>query len=303
MGMAGVRRMEVIRYLHSFVAVAEEENFQRAAKRLNLAQPALSRRVQALESQLGTTLFERLPRGVSLNQAGRSLLVDARRILQDVDDACSHALKAANGEIGTLRIGINDPGLKCPSVVKAIHEFRDGSPGVVLKLMPLMSEAQFEALRKRKIDLAFTYCHPDSGSDFERINLHVDHFVLVMSDRHPLADRPTISLNDLHDVVFAWPSRAASRMLFDRLIAACQQGGLSPRIDFEIMSAEQAVYLAAMDMAISWLPAGQYSGSPRGVVLRPVEEVFVPISLDMIWRKDDASILVRKLAGIIAEAR
>src|SRR5579864_3631522 len=95
-----------LRHLRYFVAVGEEQHYGRAASRLRVAQPALSRQIQDLEEELGFKLFERLPRGVRLNAAGKLFLEDARRVLQDIENAKRRAERIAHGKIGTLRIGI-----------------------------------------------------------------------------------------------------------------------------------------------------------------------------------------------------
>src|ERR1700704_2591087 len=95
-----------LRHLRYFVGVAEEQHFGRAAERLHIAQPALSRQIQDLEKEMGFALFDRLPRGVRLNAAGQLFLAEARRILQDVEEAKVRAERIALGKAGTLRIGI-----------------------------------------------------------------------------------------------------------------------------------------------------------------------------------------------------
>ena len=94
-----------LRHLRYFVAVGEEQHYGRAADRLGIAQPALSRQIRDLEKELGFTLFDRLPRAVKLNAAGTLFLSDARRILQEVEDAKLRAERVATGKAGTLRVG------------------------------------------------------------------------------------------------------------------------------------------------------------------------------------------------------
>src|SRR6202051_2108182 len=106
--MPGGYQME-LRHLRYFVAVGEEQHFGRAAERLHIAQPALSRQIQDLEREMGFVLFDRLPRGVRLNAAGKLFLTDARRILHDVDEAKLRAERIALGKAGTLRIGCAPP--------------------------------------------------------------------------------------------------------------------------------------------------------------------------------------------------
>jgi DNA-binding transcriptional LysR family regulator len=97
-----------LRHLRYFVAVAEEEHYGRAAERLRVAQPGLSRQIQDLEGEIGFKLFDRLPRGVKINAAGKLFLDDARRILQPVNDAAARAGRVARGQSGTLRVGFTE---------------------------------------------------------------------------------------------------------------------------------------------------------------------------------------------------
>src|SRR6201998_724701 len=95
-----------LRHLRYFVAIGEEQHYGRASRRLRVAQPALSRQIQDLEKELGFPLFERLPRGVKLNAAGKVFLEDSPRILREVESAKLRAEQVAKGKAGTLRIGI-----------------------------------------------------------------------------------------------------------------------------------------------------------------------------------------------------
>src|SRR5215470_1200240 len=94
-----------LRQLRYFIAIGEEQHYGRAAERLRVAQPALSRQIQDLEEETGFKLFERLPRGVRISEAGRLFLQEARRILQQVTDATARAKRVAAGRTGTLRMG------------------------------------------------------------------------------------------------------------------------------------------------------------------------------------------------------
>src|ERR1700739_349494 len=97
-----------LRHLRYFLAVGEEQHYGRAARRLRVAQPALSRQIQDLEEELGFKLFDRLPRGVKLSSAGKQCLEDARRILQEISEAALRASRVARVRSGTLRVGFTE---------------------------------------------------------------------------------------------------------------------------------------------------------------------------------------------------
>src|SRR4051812_19912794 len=126
-----------LRHFRYFLAVAEELNFHRAARRLHLAQPALSRQIQDLEEELGARLFDRLPRGVQLTKAGEAYVEHVRKILSDVDEANAHIKQVQQGEVGTLRIGFNDVASSDPSFAESIRRFRSRYPKVRIDLAPM----------------------------------------------------------------------------------------------------------------------------------------------------------------------
>ena len=132
-----------LRHLRYFVHVAEEQHYGRAAERLRIAQPALSRQIQDLEEEIGFKLFDRLPRGVKISAAGKSFLVDARRILHEVNEAAAHAKRVASGQSGTLRVeSVSWHGV----VPDSFREFRARQPDAELQLKPSSSAEQTEAV-------------------------------------------------------------------------------------------------------------------------------------------------------------
>src|SRR5882762_3514517 len=128
-----------LRHLRYFVAVGEEQHHGRAARRLRLAQPALSRQIQDLEQEIGFRLFDRLPRGVKINEAGKLFLNDARRILQEINDATARAKRIASGLAGTLRIGFLESISWHGIIPDSIKDFRERRPDVELQLKALTS--------------------------------------------------------------------------------------------------------------------------------------------------------------------
>ena len=146
-----------LRHLRYFVGVGEEQHYGRAAKRLGIAQPALSRQIQDLERELGFALFDRLPRGVKLSAAGKLFLDDARRILQHVDEARVRAERVASGKAGTLRMGFVESISWHGVVPDSFRRFRLRQPDAELELHPMLSAQQAEAVRSGKLDAGFIF--------------------------------------------------------------------------------------------------------------------------------------------------
>jgi DNA-binding transcriptional LysR family regulator len=142
------------------VAVGEEQHYGRAARRLRVAQPALSRQIQDLEEEIGFKLLERLPRGVKLNAAGKLFLEDVRRILQDVNEAAVRAARVALGRSGTLRVGFTENASWGGVVPESFRRFRELQPDAELQLHPSASLEQLEAIRSGRLDAGFVFNIP-----------------------------------------------------------------------------------------------------------------------------------------------
>jgi len=141
-----------LRHLRYFIAIGEEQHYGRAARRLRVAQPALSRQVQDLEEELGFDLFDRLPRGVRLSSAGKLFLEDARRILQQIGEAVARAGHVASGRAGTLRLGFTENSCWRGVVPESFRRFRELQPDAELQLQPAASTEQIEAMRSGRLD-------------------------------------------------------------------------------------------------------------------------------------------------------
>src|SRR5882762_4460686 len=158
-----------LRHLRYFVAVGEEQHYGRASSRLRVAQPALSRQIQDLEEELGFKLFERLPRGVKLNVAGKLFLQDARRILQDVNEAAARAGLVARGLSGTLRVGFTENASWRGVVPDSFRRFRERQPDAELQITPATSLEQIEALRSGRLDAGFVFNMPKTDAELDHI--------------------------------------------------------------------------------------------------------------------------------------
>jgi DNA-binding transcriptional LysR family regulator len=154
-----------LRHLRYFAAVGEEQHFGRASRRLRVAQPALSRQIQDLEEEIGFKLFERLPRGVKLNPAGKLFLEDARRILQEVNDAAARAARVAHGRSGTLRVGFTENASWRGVVPDSFRRFREQQPDAELQLYPEASLDQLEAIRSGRLDAGFVNFMPKADPE------------------------------------------------------------------------------------------------------------------------------------------
>jgi DNA-binding transcriptional LysR family regulator len=287
-----------LRHLRYFVSVGEEQHFGRAAARLHVAQPAVSRQIQDLEKELGFLLFDRLPRGVRLNAAGQLFLSDARRILQDVGEAKRRAERIALGKAGTLRIGIAMALSWHGMVVESFREFRRRQPDAELVLRHLISIDQVEAVLFDRLDAGFAAAITPWNKDLAHWEFAQDRILLAVPKGHPLTKRGKIRLRDLRDLPFIWFQRSANPTFDDQLTQECARGGLSaPRIVQEASDRDTVLSLVQHRIGIAWLTESIRWHCPRGVVLLPVVDMNVRLPFNLIWKKDNSSPLLQKFVA------
>src|SRR2546428_10071805 len=175
-----------LRHLRYFVHVAEEQHYRRAAERLRIAQPALSRQIQDLEEEIGFKLFDRLPRGVKISAAGKSFLVDARRILQEVNEAAARAKRVALGQSGTLRVGFVESMSWHGVVPDSFRQFRERQPDAELKIKPMSSLEQIEAVQSEQLDVGFVFTIANINRELAKLEIDSIYLKLAVPKAHPL---------------------------------------------------------------------------------------------------------------------
>jgi DNA-binding transcriptional LysR family regulator len=290
-----------LRHLRYFVAVGEEQHYGRAARRLRVAQPALSRQIQDLEEELGFKLFERLPRGVKLSTAGRLFLEDARRILQELSEAAVRADRVARGQSGTLRIGFAENASWRGVVPDSFRRFREQQPDAELQLQPAASLAQLGAIKSGRLDAGFVNFMPKADPDLDQLLVAINHVELATAKRHPLTKLKKLRLRDLTDTPFVWFPRRQSPAFYDQLMHECYRGGLkSPRIVQEGLNEATILSLVATGLGVGWVLGTARWRCPKSVVIMSVVDLNLPLPLALAWRKDNTSPL---LASFIGEVR
>jgi DNA-binding transcriptional LysR family regulator len=215
-----------LRQLRYFVELARQLNFSRAAQRLNISQPPLSRQIQQLESELGLKLFVRDKRSVYLTDAGRALLDDAQSLVDHVIRFKDTASLAAQGKAGVVRIGIG-MGLG-EHVHTAVTEHSRYFPSVAIELHDIFSTRQNHALRERMIDVGFMRPPVDAGLVSETIVK--EHFEVVICRKHALAGKKAVSLVELANEPLLIHDRSFSTNLYDAILDLYRRAGVNPKV-------------------------------------------------------------------------
>lgn len=288
-----------IKRLQYFVTAAEEGNLHRAAERLHVVQPALSKQIAALESELGCQLFARIRGRLHLTPAGQQYLADARQILLSVQQAGERARRVAAGHSGLLRIGFRETAGRSKVVSGSFSEFRASYPDVELQLNQLTSPLQCEALRKRELDLGFIYLSADHDYGLAHLSIAEDSFWLALPHNHPLCAQPEIHLRELDNEPFIWLARHRQFYYADRLMANALRGGLTPRIIQEADSETTALNLVAVGMGLSFVVAPAGVTAHENVVLKPVVELPERLRLALAWNPDDVTAATANFVEIV----
>src|SRR5260370_5503425 len=290
-----------LRHLRYFVASGEEAPYGGPWGRLRVAQPELSRQIQDLEKELGFKLFERLPRGVKLNAAGKLFLDDARRVLQELSEAAVRAGRVASGRSGTLRVGCAENASWRGVVPDSFRRFREHQPDAELQLQPAASLEQLEAIRSGRLDAGFLNFMPRSDPELDQLPVAIQHVELASPKRHAVTKLKKLRLRDLRDVPFVWFPRWANPSFYDRLMHECYRGGLkSPRIVQEGLNEATILSLVSAGLGVGWVLGSARWRCPQTVTVLPVVDLNMPVSLALAWRRNNTSPL---LARFIDEVR
>ena len=289
-----------LRHLRYFVAVGEEQHYGRAAKRLRVAQPALSRQIQDMEEEIGFKLFDRLPRGVKISLAGELFLNDARRILHEITEAIARAQRVAKGQSGTLRVGFTENASWRGVVPNSLRRFRERQPDAELQLNPSASLEQLDAIRSGRLDAGFVFNMPKADRELDQLAVADNYVALAVPKGYALSKQKKLRLRDLIDVPFVWFPRRESPAFYDRLMHECFRGGLkSPRIVQEALNEATILSLVSHGMGVGWVNETARWRCPARVAIMTVHDLNMPLPLALVWRRDNTSpLLARFLADV-----
>jgi DNA-binding transcriptional LysR family regulator len=278
-----------LRVLRYFVEIANRGSISQAARELHISQPALTSRLRELEEELGVTLLVRQPRGVELTAAGRQLHIDAQRLLNDARTMIDRARNPQQGLTGTLSVGINVLHTWVPSVVGALGAFRRHHPLVDLRLTPMLSGRQIDAIRRGEMDGGFLYCRPLEDESLAGIPMQHSQVMLAVRRDTDLARTPPRRLADLNGADFIWFPRSASSVYYDHMNERFREGGFVPKIVQEGADNAAMLGMVAAGMGCSLVPAADGWRGPDDVVLLPLEDDNLMLTLEFVWAPERMS--------------
>jgi DNA-binding transcriptional LysR family regulator len=281
-----------LRRLRSFVVVAEELHFGRAAQRLHIAQPPLSQQIRLLERDLGAQLFNRNRRRVELTAPGRLLLVHARPLLEQAERIESLVALAGSGMAGLLAIGFV-ASAAYEAMPAAVRAFREGHPEVELRLEEGHSAELLADLNAGRIDVAFVR-RPVLDRRLAIDALADERLVVALPADHPAAGAPALPVGALAGEGFVMVSRRVGAGYRDDVEGVCREGGFVPRVAQEASDMHTIVALVGAGIGVALVPSSVAAVGRAGVAYVPLVDATARLGLDLASRRDDPSPLVER---------
>lgn len=293
-----------LRQLRYFAAVARHGGISAAAQAVHIAQPALTRQMQALEDELGTLLFERTTRGVTLTDAGRQLLADADKLLEDAVAAMQRAQRAGRGEVGHLSIALPVMQNLSPTIAQVLKRYRQEVPGVGITLHHLLSDIQLGQIADGRLDAGFMLFRPLDEPSFQGIPVFSERMLLAYPAewKWPKGKQPKV-LKDLQDLDFIWLPRTAAPAWHDRLIHCFFNAGFVPRTAVQGVDAASMLTLVAAGMGCTVLPEGARSRAPETVAFMALSDLTLRQDWELVWRGDRCSSVLRRFIDVVSASQ
>jgi DNA-binding transcriptional LysR family regulator len=287
-----------LRQAHAFVTTADEGHVGRAAARLHLTQPTLSRQIAALERSLGVPLFDRTRRQLALTPAGEVFLAGARELVRRADELADAARRAHRGELGVLRVGFVQSATFA-ALPTLLRTFRAAWPAVRVEVRAMTTLNQLDALTDDRLDAGLLR-PPVHAPDLRLHTLSHDELCVALPGTHPLTAKRRVSLADLADEPFVLYGRDSGPAVHDTIVGFCREAGFSPRIVQEAVDVQTIVALVAANLGVSLLITPTPHTDEAAVVYRPLAENLPRWEMALAWSPHNrAPVLARFLDTVV----
>jgi DNA-binding transcriptional LysR family regulator len=288
-----------LRHLRYFVALAETLHFGRAAARLGITQPPLSRQIRDLEREVGVPLVVRGARGLRVTTAGHRFLKEARRILTAAEHAREVARSEGDRVQGTLSLGVQQTALFA-ILSRVLPEFHRRHPGVRVRLRTLSNGEQIEGVLRGDLDAALPVLPCEAG-DLAMIPIYEERLVVVLPGGHRLADRDPVRLRELAGEGQVLFYRSLAPAFHDLLLDALRRAGLALPVTAEADSLSSMVGLVAAGMGVAFLPGTLGMFALPSVAVRSTDPPLSPVGFAVARRREPPSPVVRAFGSLLLE--
>lgn len=275
-----------LRHLRSFMAIAEELSFRKAAAKLHVAQPALSRQMAQLEESIGYPLFDRRKRRIKLTAAGEFFYAKLPKLFNELAETIQQIQQIASGQSVTLKVGYSSAAMSCfvPSV---IQEIQNNIEDCEFKFVEETSDELIDGVISERLDAAFILCRPNNTL-LRTIPIKADQTGVILPDTHPLAKKKCIALGELKQETLILFPRVTNPIMYDEIIACCYQAGFSPQAIIETAPRSTAIGLVAAGQGVATIAASLQHTCVKGTTFRPLVQPAPMINYSCITRADRA---------------
>lgn len=288
-----------IRHLRYFLAVAEELHFGRAANRLFISQPGLSRQIKQLESNLGVQLFERNNKKVALTKAGGYLKTEASLMIENLNNVLEHVKMLHEGEEGTLNISYVGSAMQ-NLIPRLLVRFRDLYPNIHFNLKEIENAKQIEGLLSHKIDVGFVRLNqvPD---DLMVRPVWKENFCIVVPADHPINSSNFHSLLQFEKDPFILFEKGYSPVYFERVMSIFEHAGFSPIISHSTVHANTIFRLVEQNFGVSIIPTSLQLGYQLNVRFIELNDIPQQAVLSIVWNKKNRNPILQKMLSLVEE--
>ncbi|PHV05569.1 LysR family transcriptional regulator [Janthinobacterium sp. BJB412] len=276
-----------LRQIRYFLVLATELNFTRAASRLHISQPPLTRQIQQLEASMGVVLFERTTRGVALTEAGAVFYEEARKIVALTDQATQKTRLAHTGQLGRLDIGIFGSAI-LNVIPTLLIELRKTHPDVVISLQNTTKIQQIEAVREKRLDIGFNRVYPEVP-DLAVETVMMESLYVATPRDHPLTRRRVLAVRDLvNQPLILFPNNVRPTFA-DNVVALCRDEGFTPLVAHEVEDVMTCIALVAAGLGLAVVPESAVNLQLPGVRYHLLRSPNAKVDLSCVYRADNSS--------------
>jgi DNA-binding transcriptional LysR family regulator len=290
-----------LRHLRYFVAVGEVLSFTKAAERLHLAQPSLTRQIQDLEAEIGVRLFHRNKRQVSLTPEGRSFLADAKKVLAHSSDIVESVQRLHRRETAALNIGYMANFFPTPLSV-SLAAFQRRFPMVSVNLFDMSYGDQFRALDQGRIDLGFVKMQPPAleSRDLQFRSLGSDRIIVALREGDELKQNAVIRLRDLGSMFFIGMSEKSYPGYRSWLTATCRLAGFAPKVLQDVELERVVLQAVGAGLGVALLPEQVEKLPHENVIFRPLAPTVRTMSC-IAWKKENTSTVLKAYIDVLKD--
>jgi len=287
-----------LRHLLYFKVLAEELHFRKAAERLFIAQPGLSRQIKQLEENYHVTLFERNKRNVSLTEAGSYLFEEVKELFRHLDQIETQLQSLANGKISTLKLGFIGSAVQT-ILPQLLLTLKQKQPDIELSLHELANETQLDLIQKKELDFGFVRLS-ETPIGLHSLPIHTEHFSLVLPNNHPLLKQEKPDLYQLKNESFILFSKNYSHSYYDLVMSIFQDHQFTPKVTLRTVNALTIFNMVAQGLGVAIVPASLKNGYQVDVRFLELNGLAQRTTLSLVWNAENRNPGIPFVLDIIA---